>query len=51
MTPEEIESIAGGYHGDAFRILGPHAVRKRGGQADTKRVLRVHHVGCGGARR
>jgi hypothetical protein len=32
MTPEEIEAIAGGYHGDAFRILGPHAVRKRGGQ-------------------
>src|SRR5579883_3332293 len=33
MTAEEIEAIAGGYHGDAFRILGPHAVRKRGGQA------------------
>src|SRR5579864_3326566 len=32
MTPEEIESIVDGYHGDAFRILGPHAVRKRGGQ-------------------
>jgi 1,4-alpha-glucan branching enzyme len=26
MTAEEIEAIAGGYHGDAFRILGPHAV-------------------------
>ena len=23
-TPNEIESIVGGYHGDAFRILGPH---------------------------
>src|SRR5271166_6937330 len=33
MTVEEIEAIAGGYHGDAFRILGPHAVRKKGGQA------------------
>src|SRR5581483_10892126 len=33
MTPEEIEAIVGGYHGDAFRVLGPHAVRKRGGQA------------------
>src|ERR1035437_6585767 len=33
MTVEEIEAIVGGYHGDAFRILGPHAVRKKGGQA------------------
>src|ERR1017187_825376 len=33
MTAEEIEAIVGGYHGDAFRILGPHSVRKRGGQA------------------
>lgn len=32
MTVEEVESIVGGYHGDAFRILGPHAVRKKGGQ-------------------
>jgi len=24
MTPEEILAIAGGYHGDAFRVLGPH---------------------------
>jgi 1,4-alpha-glucan branching enzyme len=34
MTAEEIEAIVGGYHGDAFRILGPHGIRKRkGGQA------------------
>jgi 1,4-alpha-glucan branching enzyme len=33
MTAEEIEAIVGGYHGDAFRILGPHRVRKKGGQA------------------
>jgi 1,4-alpha-glucan branching enzyme len=33
MTVEEIEAIVGGYHGDAFRILGPHGVRKKGGQA------------------
>ena len=33
MTVEEIEAIAGGYHGDAFRILGPHSVRKKGGQS------------------
>jgi 1,4-alpha-glucan branching enzyme len=32
MNGEEIEAIVGGYHGDAFRILGPHAVRKRRGQ-------------------
>src|SRR5581483_8277138 len=32
MTVEEIEAIAGGYHGDAFRILGPHAVRRKAGQ-------------------
>ena len=25
MIAEEIEAIVGGYHGDAFRILGPHA--------------------------
>jgi 1,4-alpha-glucan branching enzyme len=29
MTPEEIEAIVGGYHGDAFRILGPHDAGKR----------------------
>ena len=33
MTAQEIEAIVGGYHGDPFRILGPHAVRKRGGQS------------------
>jgi 1,4-alpha-glucan branching enzyme len=33
MTVEEIEAIVGGYHGDAFRILGPHGVRRKGGQA------------------
>ena len=33
MTVEEIEAIVGGYHGDAFRILGPHGIRKKGGQA------------------
>ncbi|MCC6858188.1 MAG: 1,4-alpha-glucan branching protein GlgB [Bryobacterales bacterium] len=32
MTGEEIEAIVGGYHGDPFRILGPHAARKRGAQ-------------------
>ncbi|MGB7760700.1 MAG: 1,4-alpha-glucan branching protein GlgB [Bryobacteraceae bacterium] len=33
MTAAEIESIVGGYHGDAFRILGPHGVRRKVGQA------------------
>jgi 1,4-alpha-glucan branching enzyme len=32
MTVEEIEAIVGGYHGDSFRILGPHRTRKKGGQ-------------------
>jgi len=27
MEPEEIEAIVGGYHGDAFRVLGPHALK------------------------
>ena len=27
MTGEEIEAIVGGYHGDAFRVLGPHALK------------------------
>ncbi|HYP13869.1 MAG TPA: 1,4-alpha-glucan branching enzyme, partial [Bryobacteraceae bacterium] len=25
-APNEVEAIVGGYHGDAFRILGPHAL-------------------------
>ncbi len=29
MTHEEVEAIIGGYHGDPFRILGPHAVGNR----------------------
>ncbi len=27
MTDQELEAIAGGYHGDAFAVLGPHPVR------------------------
>jgi len=30
MTKAEVESIVGGFHGDPFRLLGPHAVRRRG---------------------
>ena len=33
MTAEEIEAIVGGYHGDAFRVLGPHGWRKKNQQA------------------
>jgi 1,4-alpha-glucan branching enzyme len=29
MTLQEVEAIVGGYHGDPFRVLGPHAVRGR----------------------
>ncbi len=34
MTAEEIEAIVGGYSGDPFRILGPHAAKKRGSQSN-----------------
>jgi len=33
MTDPDIEAIVGGYHGDAFRILGPHGVRRKSGQS------------------
>jgi len=29
MTRSEIEAIVGGYHGDAFSILGPHSLGRR----------------------
>src|SRR2546422_7710592 len=32
MTSADIEAIVGGYHGDAFRILGPHLVRNGGAE-------------------
>ena len=32
MTVADIEAIVGGYHGDAFRVLGPHFVQKRDAQ-------------------
>jgi len=28
VTPNEVEAITGGYHGDPFRVLGPHRVKK-----------------------
>ncbi len=30
MTDQEMEAIAGGYHGDAFAVLGPHSTEKNG---------------------
>ncbi len=33
MRAEDIEAIVGGYHGDAFRVLGPHALRKKNAPA------------------
>ena len=32
MASEQIEAIVAGRHGDPFRLLGPHKVRKRGGE-------------------
>jgi 1,4-alpha-glucan branching enzyme len=32
MTVADIEAIVGGYHGDAFRVLGPHIAQKRDAQ-------------------
>ena len=47
MTGEEIEAIVSGYHGDAFRILGPHSVRKKGRAAalGSARVPAAGRVG------
>src|SRR5579884_4120612 len=28
MNANEVEAIVGGYHGDPFRVLGPHRVKK-----------------------
>ncbi|MGD0499744.1 MAG: 1,4-alpha-glucan branching protein GlgB [Bryobacteraceae bacterium] len=33
MSAGDTEAIVGGYHEDAFRVLGPHGVKKKGGQA------------------
>jgi len=30
MKRQEVEAIVGGYHGDPFRVLGPHASRRSG---------------------
>src|SRR5512138_3617947 len=30
MTKTEIDAVVGGYHGDPFRVLGPHQIKLRG---------------------
>ena len=32
MTEHDMEAIAGGYHGDAFAVLGPHALQAEDGR-------------------
>jgi 1,4-alpha-glucan branching enzyme len=39
MNGEDIEAIVGGYHGDAFRVLGPHSIRKK--QSQTRWEVRA----------
>ncbi|MBV9304336.1 MAG: 1,4-alpha-glucan branching protein GlgB [Acidobacteriaceae bacterium] len=41
MTDHEIEAITGGYHGDPFRILGPHAVTGNGKSKTTQWEIRA----------
>ena len=55
MTDPDIEAIVGGYHGDAFRILGPHGVRRKSGQSrwEVRAFLpqaEVAEVDAGGCR-
>jgi 1,4-alpha-glucan branching enzyme len=42
MTSHEVEAIASGYHGDPFRILGPHAVSEGDGQGWEVRAFLPH---------
>jgi 1,4-alpha-glucan branching enzyme len=42
MTDKEMEAIAGGYHGDPFRILGPHRVETGSGGAWEVRSFLPH---------
>ncbi|MEP7364359.1 MAG: 1,4-alpha-glucan branching enzyme, partial [Acidobacteriota bacterium] len=55
MHPAEIEALVGGRHGDAFRVLGPHALPRDGGgetwvvRAFLPQAASVQLIGCGGA--
>jgi len=46
MTASDIEAIVGGYHGDAFRILGPHTIQKRHGQPHWEVRAFLPHAQC-----
>ena len=54
MTPEEIEALVGGYHGDPFRILGPtpsaNAADSRVGRS-ARSCLKPNPPRCGSATR
>ena len=39
MTNQEIEAIVGGYHGDPFRILGPHLTDEEGSEWEVRAFL------------
>lgn len=38
MTPEGMEAIVGGYHGDPFRVLGPHSESESKGKTTVWKV-------------
>ena len=38
MTDQDLEAIVGGYHGDSFAVLGPHALTE---DADGPWVVRA----------
>ena len=44
MTASDIEAIVQGRHGDAFRILGPHALRPKRGAARWEVCAFVPHA-------
>jgi len=46
MTASDIEAIVGGYHGDAFRILGPHTIQKRHGRPHWEVRAFLPHAQC-----
>src|SRR6266480_995407 len=46
MTASDIEAIVGGYHGDAFRILGPHTILKRHGRPHWEVRAFLPHAQC-----
>ncbi|MBV8897052.1 MAG: 1,4-alpha-glucan branching protein GlgB [Acidobacteriaceae bacterium] len=39
MTDEQLEALAGGYHGDAFAVLGPHATDEKNREWEIRAFL------------